>query len=81
MNPEERIWQLMQGLMHTQALHVVAELGIADELAGGPQPLDALAARAGADAGALHRFLRALASDGIFVEHASGTWANTETSE
>ena len=80
MNPEERIWQLSQGLAHTQALHVVAELGVADELADAPLPLDELARRTGAHAGALHRFLRALASDGVFVEQEPRLWANTETS-
>ena len=77
----ERIWRLVQGAVYTQALHVVAELRVADELAGGGLPLDALAERTGADAATLRRFLRALAGEGIFVEQETGTWTNTEASE
>lgn len=67
--------------MHTQALHVVSELGVADELADAPLAIEELAERTGANAGALHRFLRALANDGVFAEPEPRVWANTETSE
>ncbi|MFN2471896.1 MAG: hypothetical protein ABR583_13105 [Gaiellaceae bacterium] len=35
--PEQRMWDLMRGAMATKALGLVADLGIADELAAGPR--------------------------------------------
>lgn len=60
-----------------QALSVAAELGLADEVAAGPQSAAELARRTGADAGSLHRMLRALASAGVFSEDAEGRFAMT----
>ncbi|MCT0225356.1 acetylserotonin O-methyltransferase [Synechococcus sp. CS-1328] len=63
--------QLASGNWVTQMIHVAAELGLADHLAAaGPQGLAAeeLAARCGADADALFRLLRGLASLGLFTE-------------
>jgi hypothetical protein len=62
-------------------LAIAADLGIADALAGGPRPVADLAREVGADPDALHRILRALASDGIFAEEAPGVFRNTELSE
>jgi hypothetical protein len=50
-----------------QALHVVATLGVADQLAAGPLTSDELAQRVGAKADPLRRVLRALAAAGIFA--------------
>jgi SAM-dependent methyltransferase len=75
------LWELMRGGLVVQALRVAAELGVADELADGPRPIGELAVRTGANEDALNRFLRALASEGVFTEEVSGTFANTETSE
>jgi SAM-dependent methyltransferase len=75
------LWELMRGGLVVQALRVAAELGVADELAGGPRPIGELAQRTGANEEALNRFLRALASEGVFTETAPGTFANTEESE
>jgi O-methyltransferase domain/Dimerisation domain len=72
---------LLQGLMRTQAVYVAAELGVADALAEGPLPLAELAQRVGADADSLHRYLRALATEGLFTRPEPGTWANTAGSE
>jgi hypothetical protein len=66
--------------MMTQALGVVADLRIAEALAEGPRPVDALAREAGVDADVLHRLLRALASDGVFAEGEPGMFRNTEAS-
>jgi ubiquinone/menaquinone biosynthesis C-methylase UbiE len=60
--------QLLNGFRVTQALYVAAKLGLADILKGGPQPLEALAATTGANADALYRVLRVLASIGVFEE-------------
>jgi hypothetical protein len=56
--------------MFPPMLYVVAKLGIADLLADGPQPIDALAAATGTQASALSRVLRALASRGVFTQDA-----------
>jgi hypothetical protein len=60
--------RLIVGHWVAQAIAVVAELGVADRLADGPRSVEDLAAELGADAGALHRVLRALASEGVFTE-------------
>ncbi|MBS4728834.1 hydroxyneurosporene methyltransferase [Mycobacterium sp. SM1] len=58
----------------SQAITVVAELGVADALADGPLPIDELAARVGADADALQRLLRALIGRGIFRQRRDGRY-------
>jgi len=64
----QRLHQLWQGFRVSQALYVAASLGLADLLADGPKSADALAATTGANADALYRVLRALASLGVFAE-------------
>jgi hypothetical protein len=61
----------------SQLVYVAAALGIADELARRPQTPGALAQRVGADASALGRMLRALASVGVFAERADGRFRLT----
>jgi hypothetical protein len=65
--------------MAAQALRVVAELRVADALAGGTQRVEELAGDANMDA--VHRVLRALASDGVFEEVEPGLFRNTPASE
>jgi hypothetical protein len=72
--------RLLSGYWFSQALYVVAALGIADRLAAGPRSAAALAAEARADADALFRLLRALASAGILAEGPAG-FALTPLSE
>ena len=80
-SPEERVWELCRGALTSRALGIVSDLRVADALADGPGTVDGLARETGADAGTLHRLLRALASDGVFVEVEPRTFANTEASE
>lgn len=80
-SPEGRIWDLLRGALGTRALAIVADLRVADVLAEGPQPVEELAREVGADAGILHRLLRALASDGVFAEDEPGVFRNTEASD
>ena len=75
------LWQLFWGALVTRLLAITADLEIADALAGGPRPVEELAREVGADPDALHRILRALASDGVFAEVAPGVYGNTEASE
>src|SRR5688572_26799086 len=70
--------QLSIGCLVSQALYVVATLGIADYLKDGPRTIDELAASAGANASALYRIMRALASVGVFTEIQPRQFAVTE---
>jgi hypothetical protein len=79
--PETQLWNIVRGALTTRALGVVADLRIADALSAGPRPVEQLARQAGADADTLHRFLRALASDGVFAEEEPGVYRNTLASE
>lgn len=67
-NPQQQLAQVITAYWQSQAVYVAAELGIADLLADGPQPVDELARATGSHADALFRLLRALASIGIFEE-------------
>ena len=67
----------LTGYWVSQLVFVAAKLGIAEQLARGPRTPEALAKKVGADAGALRRVLRALASIGIFAETARGTFKLT----
>lgn len=80
-SPEGRIWDLLRGALGTRALAIVADLRVADALADGPRPVGELAREVAADAGTLHRLLRALASDGVFAEDEPGVFRNTEASD
>jgi hypothetical protein len=79
--PEERLWDVLRGALTTRTLGIVSELGIPQALADGPRSVDELARHAGADEDALHRLLRALASDGIFAEDDRAVFRHTPTSE
>lgn len=69
------------GFRLSQLVSVVAQFGVADCLRHGARSAEALAAEVGADAPALHRVLRALASVGVFAERANGCFALTPLSE
>jgi hypothetical protein len=64
--PAARMQQLLTGFEVSQALFVIAELGVATELLDGPRTVDDLAAAVGADADALGRIIRVLAQDEVF---------------
>jgi hypothetical protein len=70
--PEVVLTQMLAAPLVTQALRVVAELGIADLLAERPRSVDELADESGAHPASLYRFMRALASCGVFAETDSG---------
>ncbi len=78
--PEAIFWDLLRGAMTTRALAVVADLRVAEALEGGARPLEDLAREVGADPDALHRVLRALASDGVFAGDEPGVVRHTEAS-
>ena len=72
------VMNALRGYRVTQMLHVAAKLGVPDLLADGPRTATALARAAGADAAALYRLLRALASEGVFHQDTEGNFSLTE---
>ncbi len=66
--PEAMLTQMLAAPLVTQALRVVAELGVADLLAVRPRSVEELAAETGTHAPSLYRFMRALAGCGVFAE-------------
>jgi len=80
-SPEEQLWDLLRGALAARALGVVSDLGVPDALAGGARTVRELAEEVDTDRDTLHRLLRALASDGVFVEQAPGVFSNTAASE
>jgi SAM-dependent methyltransferase len=79
--PEALLWSLLRGALGTQALRVVANYRIADMIEDGILTVAEMSATANADEDALYRFLRALASEGVFAEEEPGVFRNTPASE
>lgn len=65
----------------SQAIHVVASLGLADLLKDGSRGSDDLAVATGTDPGALYRLLRALASVGVLREDEGRRFSLTPVGE
>lgn len=79
--PHVRLLLLTDGTRISRVLHVVAELGIADELADGPLDVPTLAARTDAHTDSLGRVLRVAAAFGLFEEAPDGRYGLTELSQ
>ena len=79
--PESVLWDFLRGAMMTRALGLVADLDVAGALSGGPRHSDEVARHVGAEPDTLYRILRALATDGVFVEVEPRVFANTPVSE
>jgi C-methyltransferase len=77
--PHEAVWNLATAVVASRALHVVAELGVADHLADQPVPPKELARRCDADPDGLERLLRLLCTSGIF-SHDDAGFSHTEAS-
>jgi C-methyltransferase len=77
--PHETIWGLATATVASRTLHVVAELGVADHIDDAPVLAKELAARCGADEGALDRALMLLASHGVF-DRVGDAYAHTDAS-
>ena len=82
LSPTQQMWQfLWPAIGIAQALHVAAELRIADVVAKGPRTPDELAEATRTHEPSLRRLLCALASLGVFAEDATGRFGNTPLSE
>lgn len=68
-NPFDALMTISMGFALPRALHVVAELGIADSLGDAPRDSKDLAAATRTNAEALNRVLRVLCAHGIFRYH------------
>jgi O-methyltransferase domain/Dimerisation domain len=80
--PEVAVTEMLWGsLWLSRVLPLIAELGIADQLADGARGVERLAADTGANPDALGRCLRALASLGVFAQDEGGEYRNTPLSE
>lgn len=80
-DPNEVWSELLFGFLGTQLLYVVARLGIADLIPDERQEtIEALASRAGASPDVLYRFMRALATLGVFAEVEERVFAQTPAS-
>lgn len=66
--PAATMFQLISGACASQAICVIARLGVADVLADGPRPVAEIAKRVGAHDSALYRVLRALGDVGVVTE-------------
>jgi hypothetical protein len=58
---QANLMQLMTGFMPARMIHLAAQLGIADQLAGGPKDAMLLASNTATHPPSLYRLLRALA--------------------
>jgi hypothetical protein len=79
--PEAYLTQLAFGAMMTQALYVVARLGVADLVAAKPQTISELAAATKTHERSLYRLMRSLASVGVFEETEPKVFAANAYSE
>lgn len=79
--PAETVWRHILGFLGSQAICAAAELGLADQLALGPQDPGELSKRVGADPVMLARLMRYLESLGYFHGRPDGSYANTPLSE
>lgn len=76
-DPAVWLWQLINSNWITQGIYVFAELGLGDQLAGGPKTSQELAGAAGVHAASLHRLLRALTTLDICKELEDGSFELT----
>ena len=67
-DPSAELMRMINWYQVSQALHVAATLGVADQLKDGQKSCDVVARACGAHPQSLYRLLRALAAVGVFHE-------------
>ncbi len=80
-SPNQVLLAMLAGYQTTQALYVVAKLGLADLLQHGPMNSEGLARKVGANPRALFRVMRHLAALGILTQDNSGRFGLTALGE
>lgn len=78
--PPEAILGLSCAHLSARALHVIAELGVADAVDATPLTADELARTAHVNPDGLDRLLRLLETHGLFTCDEAGRWSHTDTS-
>ena len=73
-----KVLEIARGYQLSQALYVVAKLGVADALDPEPLTAEAIADTVGARAPQLRRVLRALVAAGVFCELEDGRFASND---
>ncbi len=76
-NPREALLQMVNACMISQALYVVAKLGVADLLADGPKSSDEIAKAVDCHPPSVYRVLRSVAGVGVFAEGEDGRFELT----
>jgi C-methyltransferase len=79
--PPATLLELIMGSMVSQAVHVAARLGIADQLAAGPLTVEQIAEQVEASPDGVRRLLRALAGQGLFAARPDGRYELTPLGE
>jgi hypothetical protein len=79
-SPLDNIFGIIRGFWESRALAIAAELELADQLADGQLPVDALAERTKTHSPSLFRLMRALESIGVFTQVSPRVFANTPSS-
>jgi ubiquinone/menaquinone biosynthesis C-methylase UbiE len=79
--PEAVIVRTAAAFAVSRALHVAAQLGIADLVSDCPRTVEHLARETKTDPPSLHRVLRLLATSGFFSEVSEGLFGQTRLSE
>lgn len=79
--PRERLLEFASGFEVSQAIYVLAKLGIADQIADAPRSADEVAARVGAQPRPLFRLMRFLAGIGVLRQDASDRFGLTPMGE
>jgi hypothetical protein len=81
MGSHDELRAMVTSFRISAALSVAADLGLSDELAGGPRTATDLADALSVDEDTLHRLLRALATVGVYTQTDDGSFANTSLGE
>jgi O-methyltransferase domain/Dimerisation domain len=76
-----RLRSVITGFQESAAVHVAAQLGLSDLLAGGPRTVADLAAATATHEDTLRRLLHALSTIGIYDERPDGTYGNADLGE
>lgn len=77
----DALFRMAVGFRGTQALYVVAKLGVADLLIDGPEESSVLAQKLGVHPRSLFRVMRALAGEGVFTQDSSNKFGLTPMSQ
>lgn len=80
-SPRETLFSMVTAYTIGQAIYLAAKLGIADLLVEGPKSVADLATATQVHEPSLYRILRALASEGVFVELEGARFSLTPASE